>query len=113
MRDQGEGMDLREYNRFSESSQKLREITALMKKHMEMTQDRESREEIAMMVGYLNDFRAKYYIDFNTYRQLDSADSTGGVGLIHVLKTFDRVEYRNIVENYTVRGLEVVMEKII
>jgi anti-sigma regulatory factor (Ser/Thr protein kinase) len=113
VRDEGEGMDLREYNRYSESSEKLRQIAGLMRQHMEMTADPERKDEISRMIGYLNDFRAKYYIDFNTYRQIDSSESTGGVGLIHVLKSFDRVEYRNLVENYSIKGLEVVMVKYI
>jgi hypothetical protein len=84
-----------------------------MRQFMETSGDPASRDEISRMIGQINDFRAKYYIDFNTYRQINSADSTGGVGLIHVLKTFDHVDYRNIVEDYAIRGLEVVMEKLI
>lgn len=113
VRDEGEGMDLREYNRYSESSEKLRQISGRMRQFMESAGDQAARDEISALIGLINDFRAKYYIDFNTYRQIDSTESTGGVGLIHVLKTFDRVDYRNIVVNYAIKGLEVVMEKLV
>jgi hypothetical protein len=69
------------------------------------------RELAAQLLNQMLEFKKDYYSDFNTFRQMDGAELTGGLGLIYVEKTFDNVEFRNIFKEGVIRGTKVILEK--
>lgn len=111
--DQGEGMDFIEYRHFNDSRFKLYEITRELKNFVMTLENEGSKELINGLSRRLQGFLMDYYINFNKFRQMESTDMTGGVGLIQVMQSFDNVEFRNIMENNAVSGLEVTLFKYI
>jgi HD-GYP domain-containing protein (c-di-GMP phosphodiesterase class II) len=109
--DEGEGIDLGEYNRFADSRKRIIEqITDLRSLQSYMPQG-PGREAMARIITNLENFHLEYFFDFNRYRMFDAGELSGGVGLIHVMQTFDQADFRNITDQYRVRGMEVTLEK--
>ena len=111
--DQGGGMDLTRYNHFKEGRLKLYDILREMKRLMPSLDSPECRDVFGTVSRKLQDFLMEYYINYNQYRRLDSPEATGGIGLIQVMQTFDNVDFRPIVVNHALCGMEVVLEKFI
>lgn len=111
--DQGGGMDYTRYHHFKISRVKLYEIVREMKQRISSLESAPCRDAFNDTHKKLQDFLLDYYINYNQYRHIDSPEKTGGIGLIHVMQTFDNVDFRQIVENNTLRGMEVVLEKFI
>ncbi len=84
-----------------------------MKQRIASLEDPRCRDALNDTHKKLSDFLLDYYINYNQYRHVDSPEKTGGIGLIHVMQTFDNVDFRQIVENNTLRGMEIVLEKFI
>ncbi len=111
--DQGSGMDYSRYHHFKESRIKLYDIVRSMKQHIPSLENTECRDVFGDLNKKLQNFLMEYYINYNQYRQIDSPEATGGIGLIQVMQTFDNVDFRQIVENNTLCGMEVMLEKFI
>lgn len=111
--DQGGGMDLTRYNHFKEGRLRLYDIVREMKRHLPSLDSPECRDVFGAMNRKLQDFLMEYYINYNQYRRLDSPEATGGIGLIQVMQTFDNVDFRPVVANHALSGMEVVLEKFI
>jgi HD-GYP domain-containing protein (c-di-GMP phosphodiesterase class II)/anti-sigma regulatory factor (Ser/Thr protein kinase) len=111
--DQGGGMDLTRYNHFKEGRLKLYDIVREMKRHMPSLESPECRDVIGAMNRKLQEFLMDYFINYNQYRRLESPEATGGIGLIQVMQTFDNVDFRPVIVNHALCGMEVVLEKFI
>ncbi len=109
--DQGQGMDISEYSRFNQSRRKLFNIidkTKILKQENEQFSHLKSYNDLLLE---LNTFKLEYYTDYNTFRQLEDSEVTGGVGLLQVINTFDNVEFQNIIKSDEIVGFKVIMEK--
>ncbi|HPV41901.1 MAG TPA: 7TM diverse intracellular signaling domain-containing protein [Spirochaetota bacterium] len=111
--DQGGGMDLTRYNHFKEGRLKLYDIVREMKQRMHLLESHECRDVFGAMNRKLQEFLMDYFINYNQYRRLESPEATGGIGLIQVMQTFDNVDFRPVIVNHALCGMEVVLEKFI
>jgi serine/threonine protein kinase/response regulator RpfG family c-di-GMP phosphodiesterase len=108
--DEGNGMDISEHNRFTESRKRLFLVFKDFKNLKETNKTLEKDKSFEELLHKLNMFKQDYYTDFNSFRQIDSSEMSGGVGLIQVKSTFDNVYFKNIVKSNRIKGLEVKME---
>ncbi len=111
--DQGEGMDIEEHQRFADSRNKLFSVINKLKNYKVNNENLVNDPELEGIIRDLSLFKLDYYTDFNTFRQLEGSDVSGGVGLLQVKNTFDSVEFNNIIKGNKICGLSVVMEKFI
>ena len=111
--DEGEGIDFNAYNRFKQLRADLGSAIKFIKEQKDSITDKEKKEAFATAIKNFDQFQLKYFFDFNTFMQKKTPYSTGGVGLLYVLRMFDNVEFRKITDEHRVCGMEVVMEKII
>ncbi len=111
--DQGSGMDFTRFHHFKESRLKLYDIVREMKQYIPSLESAECRNVFGDLNKKLHSFLMDYYINYNQYRHLDSPEATGGIGLIQVMQTFDNVDFRPVVANHTLCGMEVILEKFI
>lgn len=108
--DQGSGMNIEEHNRFAKSR---KEIFGIVKnlKDFQTNQNLEENPQAKNILTKINNFKEKYYSDFNAYRKLQGPELSGGLGLIYVKKTFDLVEFENIMSQNRILGTRVILEK--
>ncbi len=111
--DEGEGIDFNAYNRFKQLRADLGSAIKFIKEQKDSIADEEKKKAFATAIKNFDQFQLKYFFDFNTFMQKKTPYSTGGVGLLYVLRMFDNVEFRKITDEHRVCGMEVVMEKII
>ncbi len=111
--DEGEGIDFNAYNRFKQLRADLGSAIKFIKEQKDSITDEEKKEAFAAAIKNFDQFQLKYFFDFNTFMQKKTPYSSGGVGLLYVLRMFDNVEFRKITDEHRVCGMEVVMEKII
>lgn len=109
IRDQGEGMDLNEHSQFRKIRKELFDIVSDFEEYGKscgLTDDPQFNEKFSR----LEKFSFEYYADYHTFQhRADKPEITAGIGLIQVQNTFDSVEYRNIIEDSEVKGLEIKM----
>jgi len=110
--DEGGGMNIKEHNHFSEVRNKLSQIISRLKIYRKLNALDKDLDFIDIF-SELSEFKLQYFTDFNTFRQLEGKELSGGVGLIQVLNTFDNVEFHNIVKETSICGLKVIMDKLI
>ncbi|MBP7734328.1 MAG: ATP-binding protein [Spirochaetes bacterium] len=111
--DQGAGMDFARYNHFKDGRLKLYDITRELRQQMPALEKTGAKEVLANLNKKLQSFLMDYYINYNKFRRIDSPETTGGIGLFLVMQTFNTVDFRAIVENHALCGMEVVLEKYI
>ncbi|MBN1533653.1 MAG: ATP-binding protein [Spirochaetes bacterium] len=109
--DEGEGINLDEYNRFVDSRKRIIDQIVDLRGLQSSMPEGPEREAMARIITNLENFHLEYFFDFNRYRMFDAGELSGGVGLIHVMQTFDQVDFRNITDQYRVRGMEVTLER--
>ncbi len=112
VKDQGEGMDVREHNRFSESRKHISNIMRTIEE-FEAKNDLNKDPDFIKIKAKIKNFKYEYYSDYNTFKQFDEGDLSGGLGLVQVKNSFDNVAFVNIIKDNKVNGLEVTLEKII
>jgi len=113
VRDEGEGLNIEEHNRFSEIRRKLFYLIDSMKRYQKQRHLEEDGNFTQMIEGF-NEFKTSYYSDFNAFRQKEKGpDLTGGLGLLYVKKAFDNVVFKHVLYHNKITGTEVIMEKYI
>ncbi len=110
--DQGSGMNIEEHNWFAKSRKEIFGIVQSLKE-FQKNQNLEESPQVKSILTEANNFKEKYYSDFNAYRKLQGPELSGGLGLIYVKKTFDLVEFENIISQNRILGTRVVLEKIL
>ena len=108
--DQGSGMNIEEHNWFAKSRKEIFGIVQSLKE-FQKNQNLEESPQVKSILTEANNFKEKYYSDFNAYRKLQGPELSGGLGLIYVKKTFDLVEFENIISQNRILGTRVVLEK--
>lgn len=108
--DEGEGMDVKEHDKFFKSRKELANIIDKLNK---LEAEPAVKEKIRDIVIQFNNFRREYYLDYNSFRQIEGTELTGGIGLVHVLSFFDNVKFSNIIVNSRIKGFQVTLYKVI
>ncbi len=111
--DEGKGMDVREHIRFNQSRRELFSVIDELDYIKQKREDLNDDDDFIKALKHLNGFKLKYYTDFNTFRELEGTDVSGGVGLLQVMGFFDNAELKNKYTGDEISGLKVVLEKII
>ncbi len=110
--DCGEGMDVKSHSAFARARRSMLDIIDALKKFSKennLNNDKGFNNLIRKSKLFMNE----YYTDFYTFRQLDTPEATGGLGLLHVKKTFDTVEFNNVIQNNEISGTEVIVTKTV
>ncbi len=110
--DEGVGMDINSHSVFTNARKQILNILNSINKFSE-DNNLKDNAEFNNIQRNVRDILSDYYTDYHTFRQLDIPEATGGVGLLHVKKTFDSVEFKNIIINNEITGTEVIVSKII
>lgn len=111
VRDEGEGMNIEDHNRFSKIRRELFDLLDDMKK-FELVYSSPADLAFKGILSRFNQFKTAYFSDFNSFRQMDQgSELTGGVGLLYVKRTFDNVVFRHILYHDKITGTEILMEK--
>ncbi len=112
--DEGSGMNIAEHDRFTESRNQIIYILNRLKNYKVSREFLVNDAELENIISDLTGFKQDYYTDFNTFRDMECiGESTGGLGLIQVKSTFDKVDFNNIIKENRISGLSVIMEKFI